>query len=227
LASYEPEYGAYNADGLLVNEGDEVYTESSWNEYVQALAEAVELAIKGRADANDADAVVSKVYSAKTALQIAENNLEVVTPDSEGITISGTVMIAKDATGTKYETFAPGIDILVNGEVVATSADDGTFTAVVPVGTTDLVFTGGTTIDRTVTLSGTTDVTDVVVPVIVCDYNNDGKINSTDTSAFLSYKGGDYYVYADFNGDGKVNSTDTSIYCRFVRVTIEYPTTLL
>jgi hypothetical protein len=141
---------------------------------------------------------------------------------STGLTITGTVTIATDVIGTKYTIGIGGIDIVANGEVVATSASDGTFTAVVPAGTTELTVTGPSTIDRTVTLSGTSDLTGVIIPIVMADYNTDHYINSTDMTYFSASYSGAYNVYCDYNGDGLVNSTDMSIFSSFLNKTIVY-----
>ncbi|MGN0527516.1 MAG: dockerin type I domain-containing protein [Eubacterium sp.] len=220
-ANQPAEYGAYNADGVLVNEGETVYTAESWTNYVNALGAAIEVAQKGNADASNDDAKVTNCYSAKTDLQIAENNLTEDT-GSDNITVSGTVMIATDPTGTEYTSGLVGINITTeDGTVVATTAADGTFTAEVPVGTTTLILTGDTTIDRTVTLTGTADVTGAVIPIVMCDYNKDGSVNGTDAAAFSGYLK-EYYVYADFNVDSSVNGTDAAPFAGIVNKTINY-----
>lgn len=228
-------------DGVLVNQnadGNQAYTEESWNNYVNALAEAVAVAQLGNgsyahkdkayynAAAGDYDANIDICYWRDSMLQKAEIALTPYEaeqpPVGDTITISGTVMIATDTTGTAYTAGIVGINVCVGGEVVATSAADGTFTAVVPKGTTELTFTGDTTIDRTVTLSGTADVTDAVVPIVICDYNKDTRVNATDKGIFASAYSGDYNVYCDFNGDKKVNATDKGLLASLYGQTVAY-----
>lgn len=209
-------YGAWE-NGTLVNKGDVVYTDASWNAYIIALANAIQIA-------DEQTMKVSGVYTAKTDLQIAENNLtEVGSTGGDTITVSGKLTIAEDVTGSAGSFALGGVNITTkDGKVVATSAADGTFTAEVPAGTTELVITGESTIDRTVTLSGTASVSDVVIPVVMCDYNKDGAVNSTDVGLFSQYMGGEYYLYADFNIDKDVNSTDGAIFAGFIDQTISY-----
>ena len=229
-------------DGVLVNQdadGNQAYTEESWNNYVNALAEAVAVAQLGNgsyahkdkayynAAAGDYDANIDICYWRDSMLQKAEIALtpyESEPPVDDTITISGTVMIATDTTGTAYTAGIVGINVCVGGEVVATSAADGTFTAVVPKGTTELTFTGDTTIDRTVTISGTADVTGAVVPIVICDYNRDGDINATDDFVFGNSYGvaDNYNVYCDFNGDGDVNATDDFVFGNFYGKAVVY-----
>lgn len=230
-------------DGVLVNQdadGNQAYTEESWNNYVNALAEAVAVAQLGNgsyahkdkayynAAAGDYDANIDICYWRDSLLQKAEIALTPYEPEQppvgDTITISGTVMISTDTTGTAYTTGIVGINVCVGGEVVATSAADGTFTAVVPKGTTELTFTGDTTIDRTVTISGTADVAGAVVPIVTCDYNRDGDINATDDFVFGNSYGvpESYNIYCDFNGDGDVNATDDFVFGNFYGKVVVY-----
>ena len=233
-SSAAPAYGAWSADGTLVNEGETVYTDESWNAYVTALAKAVSIAQTGngsyaykdkayyQADkAENYTAQISDCYNADTALQYAEINLEPV-PPVVNINVSGKIVVATDVTGTSYTTGIGGINIYLGDEVVATSAADGTFTAVVPVGTTELKIAGDTTIDRTVTLSGDADVTDAVIPIVICDYNRDGNVNPADMVTFGSAFGGTYNIYCDFNVDGNVNPADMVIFSGFFGKTVAY-----
>lgn len=228
-------------DGVLVNQdanGNQAYTEESWNNYVAALADAVAVAQLGNgsyahkdkayynAAAGDYDANIDICYWRDSLLQKAEIALTPYEPEQppvgDTITISGTVMIATDKTGTSTTRGIVGINVCVGGEVVATSAADGTFTAVVPKGTTELTFTGDTTIDRTVTLSGTADVTGAVVPIVICDYNRDKLINVTDRTVFAGALSGTYNVYCDLNGDGLVNATDRTVFAGLYTQTVAY-----
>jgi hypothetical protein len=226
----DAEYGAW-VDGTLVNEGETVYTDASWSAYVDALANAIRTA-------DLKTAKVSEVYTTKKALQIAENNLTDVNdatdePEVDGIVISGKVVVATNENGTEYFDGIVGINIYydatidtsnnnkVTGKLVATTAEDGTFTAVVPEGTTELVFDAGTTIPRTVTLSGTSNVKNAIVPIVVCDYNHDGYINGSDSGEFVAYLD-EHNVYADINGDGNWNGSDSGSYSYFVGKTVSY-----
>lgn len=207
-------YGAW-VDGVLTNAGDVVYTDESWNAYTIALANAIEIADEKKAQ-------VSDTYTAKANLQRAENNLTEVVAAST-ITVSGKITIAADTTGDTGSFGLVGINVsTADGTVVATSAADGSFTAEVPVGTTELIISGDTTIDRTVTLAGDANVEGAVIPVVMCDYNKDRAVNATDVNAFTGYLSGDYYVYADFNVDNAVNATDVNAFITFNGASIAY-----
>jgi hypothetical protein len=147
-----------------------------------------------------------------------------ITPvlESSGITVSGTVKIATNLTGTNSTVGIIGLDIVANGEVVATTAKDGTFTATIPAGTTELTISGQSSIPRTVTLSGTSNVEGAIIPVVICDYNNDTRVNAADMSIFSTSFAGDYDVYCDYNGDGKVNAADMGVFSIFSGNTVTY-----
>lgn len=139
------------------------------------------------------------------------------------ISVSGTINIATNTNGTKSSAGVGGIDILANGVVVATSASDGTFTANVPIGTTELtIHRDKVTIDRTVTLIGNNDISGVKIPVVICDYNGDKVVNSADYMTFMSAYSGDYNLYCDLNGDKIINSADYMTFISFYRQTVDY-----
>lgn len=159
-------------------------------------------------------------------LTVTGNTTIVPSVESVGpktISVSGTINIATNLDGTQSSAGIGGIDILANGVVVATSASDGTFTANVPVGTTELtIHRDKVTIDRTVTLSGNNDISGVKIPVAICDYNSDNLINGTDFMTFVSAYTGEYNVYCDFNGDNVVNGTDYMTFVSFYNNTVDY-----
>lgn len=159
-------------------------------------------------------------------LTVTGNTTIVPSVESVGpktISVSGTINIATNLDGTQSSAGIGGIDILANGVVVATSASDGTFTANVPVGTTELtIHRDKVTVDRTVTLSGNSDISGVKIPVAICDYNGDNLINGTDFMTFVSAYTGEYNVYCDFNGDNVVNSTDYMTFVSFYNNTVDY-----
>lgn len=207
-------YGAW-VDGVLTNAGDVVYTDESWKAYTIALANAIQVA-------DEKTEQISGTYTAKMNLQKAENNLTEVVAAST-ITVSGKITIASDTAGDTGSFGLVGINVsTADGTVVATSAADGSFTAEVPVGTTELIISGDTTIDRTVTLAGDANVEGAVIPVVMCDYNKDKAVNATDVNAFTGYLSGDYYVYADFNVDNAVNATDVNAFITFSGASIAY-----
>jgi hypothetical protein len=127
------------------------------------------------------------------------------------ITVTGTITISENREGTSGTHGVEGINVYLDGEMVAQSDADGVFFATVPKGTTELTVSGTTTVERTVTLSGENDISDANIPIIVCNYSVDDVINYKDAGAFVDYIDGNY-VYADLNADGVVNYKDAGIF---------------
>ena len=157
-----------------------------------------------------------------------------VTPDinNNEITISGTVYISQNETGSTGVFGARQINFKVNGEYVEDSNGDtavtssvsghyGEFEISVPAGTTAITVTGASTIDRTVTLTGTQDISGVSIPIVYCDYNKDRLVNNTDYGVFNKNMNGTSYKY-DFNNDGTVNNTDFGVFKRILNKGVSY-----
>ena len=212
-------YGKY-VGGVLANEGDVVYSDVSWTNYVNALAEAIEVAQEGTAN-------ISKIYTIKCNLANAENALTAKSADpepSDTITVSGKVTIATNLDGTAGDKGIVGINVATaDKSIVATTASDGTFTIEVPAGTTELVVYGDTTVDRTVTLSGTASVSDVVIPINICDYVKNGSIDAYDNYKFVAaLNNGEYGIYYDLVPNGELDAYDNSQFLAFLNKDIVY-----
>ena len=206
--------------GQLVNDG---YTAESWAAYVDALGETIAAINSG--------ATVHELYDARSHLVMAENNLE-EGEAGEGITISGTVYIAQNATATTGTFGARGIGFKVDGAAVlddqgnpaVTSSEAGhygEFEITVPEGTTELVISGDSTVDRTVTLSGTADITGADIKIVTLDYNKDKSVNNTDFGAFKKKLNGSDIKY-DLNNDGTVNNTDFGSFKKLLNKPVSY-----
>ena len=237
-------YGALDTNGNLVNEGEKVYTDYTWNIFVTDIANAVTVAQRGHDASYPAaneyyapgtytyDAEVSTCYTEYKDLRRAEITLIEDIPVGEGITVSGTITIANTLEGGNSGFGIVGINVMAGDTVVATSAADGTFTATVPAVTTELTITGPTTIDRTVTLTGAANLSNVVIPVCITDYNKDGFVNGTDLGLYLDYHNKDVAdipeeiqanrVYCDLSCDTFVNGTDLGLYLDFHNKTVAY-----
>ena len=140
------------------------------------------------------------------------------------ITVTGIVTIAENREGSSGTYGVGGIKIFAGEEEVAQSAADGSFTAEVPIGTTELTLTGDTTVDRVVTLSGESSISEVNIPIIVCNYEkSDNLINYKDSGLYVDYIDTDY-VYANLEAsDNIVNYKDSGLYVDFLGDTaIEY-----
>ena len=148
-----------------------------------------------------------------------------VTPEINNgkIIIQGRILVADSADGNARNKFIiSGVNIVdINGNILATTADDGTFTAEVDKGTTSIKITGQSTIDRTVYLTGNSDISNVEIPIVICDYNRTGSVDATDLGLFKK-KLGIYDVNYDLNNSKNVDSTDLGIFLRFINKNIKY-----
>ncbi|MBQ9532238.1 MAG: hypothetical protein IJR70_09235 [Eubacterium sp.] len=207
-------FGARAADGTLVNEdaeGNKAYTDASWNAYVNALGAAVETA-------TEKTAKVSDIYTAKAHLVVAENNLDPNTgEDTSKYTVTGKIVVSEDREGTSGTVGVGGIQIKLGNEVIGESAEDGSFEIQLTKGeTSTLTITGETTVDRTITISGDSDIADAEIPVLICNYTKDNVIDFKDAGSFVDYLKSDYYAYADINGDKTVDFKDAGMFVDYM-----------
>jgi flagellar hook assembly protein FlgD len=78
--------------------------------------------------------------------------------------------------------------------------------------------------DITIIISGK-DITNVVIPVIACDYDQDSGISSLDASVVFSASAGKFSDsdYCDLDGDGGISSLDASIVFACSAGSLSYP----
>lgn len=240
----DAKFGKWAEDGTLVNEGEVVYTEESWNAYVTALAAAVDIAATGNgayahkernyfdAAAEDYTAQVTGCYTADTNLQKAEIALTEATP-SEGHTVTGSIVIAKDSTGVStglpvygeytvalYSDDARQELVTQATSVYSADAKTNTFelTGVAP-GTYYAKVTSTYSIERKdiTVIVGDSDVADAVIPVVPCDFNTDTGVTAEDAKVVYSVatSSGDLAAYCDLNGDGGVTADDAKVVLAF------------
>ena len=203
-------------DGYLANvdeEGNKKYTDASWNAYVNALGAAVEAA-------QAKEAKVSEVYEFKKALVIAENNLDTNTgDDNTKFTVSGMITIAENRKGTSGTYGAPGISILdADGNAIGVSDENGNFEIQLTKGANNtLTICGDTTVDRNIVITGESDLANLNIPIVVCNYEkSDNLINYKDSGLYVDYLGTDY-AYANLEGsDSIVNYKDSGLYVDFI-----------
>ncbi len=231
-------YGAVEG-GKLVNKGEKVYTDESWTNYVNALAAAVDVATTGNGDYAHKDAAtyvpadkdnytanLSACFTAYKNLVDAENSLEEGTtaPPSEGFAVTGKVLaLANDKGELATDEFTVrGCDVIINGETVATTGQDGAFTIPALANgsyTATLSYAYG--YDRNVTITvkdGNVDLGNL--GMLVCNYSKDDYVNAADYATYLASSGasqGDdtYNAACDYNHDGYVNASDYAIYLAF------------
>jgi hypothetical protein len=141
--------------------------------------------------------------------------------------INGKISVASDRQGSASETFVQGIKVSVVGtDISAVTDSNGSYTLEdVPAGSYTITISGDTTIDRSVKLDVSGDravdydqINVDTVGVITCDFNKDGKVNSTD--ALLLSKNAS--AYCDLNNDGEVDKNDVVIFKTFFNKTVNY-----
>ena len=228
-------YGAVEG-GKLVNKGEKVYTDESWTNYVNALAAAVDVATTGNGDYAHKDAAtyvpadkdnytanLSACFTAYKNLVDAENSLEEGTAPS-GFAVTGKVLALANTKGElASEKFTViGCDVVINGETVATTGQDGTFT--IPAlanGTYTATLNYKYGYDRNVTITvkdGNVDLGNL--GMLVCNFNKDGYVNASDYATYLAASNtklgaAKYNASCDFNHDGYINATDYAVYYAF------------
>lgn len=221
-------YGAVEG-GKLVNKGEKVYTDESWTNYVNALAAAVDVATTGNGDYAHKDAAtyvpadkdnytanLSACFTAYKNLVDAENSLEEGTAPS-GFAVTGKVLALANTKGElASEKFTViGCDVVINGETVATTGQDGTFT--IPAlanGTYTATLNYKYGYDRNITITvkdGNVDLGNL--GMLVCNFNKDGYVNASDYATYLAASNtklgaAKYNASCDFNHDGYINATD-------------------
>lgn len=152
-----------------------------------------------------------------------------VAPDA--FDISGQIKIAIDVTGADTSVGIVGINVAVTDESGAVIADavtdeNGYYTlAGVPAGEYKMLVSGPTTVDRTVTLQVTGNKVVGELGIVVCDYNKDGAIDTTDklifSDAFIGNVS-EYSIYCNFNDDTNVDATDKLIFSSFFNKSVVY-----
>lgn len=150
--------------------------------------------------------------------------------------VTGTINVANDLTGTSYLNGIVGItvSVVLDGETISTTtSDNGEYTLEgLPAGEYTMSISGPTTIDRDVTLVVSADkavnnvITVDAVGIVICDYNKDGYVNGLDKSAFNTSLT-NYNIYCDLNSDGYVNGLDKTIYNIFNNNTVNYSSVTL
>lgn len=146
--------------------------------------------------------------------------------------VKGQITIATNLDGTEGDSGIVGItaSVEVDGKTVsATSDSDGYYTlTALPEGTYTVKFSGDTTIDRFASLVVSADkadstgtITVSAVPICICDYVKNGKIDGFDKIDFVSYMNS-YDVYHDLIVNQKVDGFDKIQFMAFLNKDIVY-----
>lgn len=222
--------GAVDESGNLVNEGETVYTDDSWNMYTARLADA----IASRQAETD---TISNTYTLKSNLLIAEKALEEDVPTGYNVTAS--LVIATDNKGTTSGTGVTGqytITLYEQGtkNMVGTpyvfdlTADAKSFTLeAVPAGTYDMVISASEFVmPRTVTLKvGSSDIVEgPEIPMVVCNYDGDNVVTANDAlSVYAQASAGSDDARYNLDGDSVVTANDALIVYACASGTIDMP----
>ena len=140
--------------------------------------------------------------------------------------VNGVLSVATDLTGKESTAPASGITAtLKNGDTTVattTTGADGSYKfADITTGEYTVTFSGKTTIDRTITVTVSSDRADYDqitldnIGICVVDFNKDTKINATDVALFSKAK-------PDLNHDGTFDESDTAIFKIFLNKTVNY-----
>ena len=142
---------------------------------------------------------------------------------STTITVTGTVKVATEETGTNFapdsHVIGATVEVLdasnnVIGEA-ATTDNDGKFSIVVPTGGVALKITKYCVVERVITLSGSEVADYPNIPVIAVDYSSNGAFDATDKNMFKTgFSGGNLDM--DLSGNGASDATDKAIFKYFM-----------
>lgn len=207
--------GAVDESGNLVNEGETVYTDDSWNMYTARLADA----IASRQAETD---TISNTYTLKSNLLIAEKAL--AEDVASGYNVTASLVVAKNSNGdtdnaavngnytiTLYE---EGTENVVGTPYTFTSSKDAnsfTLTAV-PAGTYDMAITSDYSIKRTVKLIVSDhDIDGPAISIIACDFSGDGAVGTNDAITLYAQAASGGALSYDLNGDGSVGTNDAIV----------------
>ncbi len=231
-ASATPKYGVLE-NGVLKNDG---YTEESWQNYVDALAEAV-ASVKNAStaigyetgmytpSAGSFDHQVSDINTLRTNLMIAENKLEKAAV-SDGYTVSGYIAALDSKTATEGKYAVVGAEVKV-GDITAVTDNDGKFVLEgLANGTYDAQVTYKYGFTRTfkIVVNGADINSNVKVGIVSCDFNGDGFITTNDYNMYMDNVGktstsSGFDIGYDLNRDNFVTTNDYNIYTEFVGAT--------
>lgn len=231
----DPKYGVLE-NGVLVNNDPEAkYTEESWNNYINALAAAIDgvktapTSAGYREDMYDPDAnythQVVDISALRTNLMKAENDLEI---EGQGPVQTGhsvTAYIGALATPTDaYGTYAvTGAVVTIDGKSAVTDENgmftvedlvDGTYEATVD-------YKSGFARTFTVVVAGADVVSDTKVGIVGCNLNGDTMVTGADYAIYakaLGLRKGQegYDVTVDINHDAMITGADYAIYAKFL-----------
>lgn len=141
-----------------------------------------------------------------------------------GHAVTGTVLALANTSGkVAGSAFTViGCDVLIDGEVVATTGTDGVFTiSSLAAGTYTATLSYAYGYDRDIEITVADGDVDLgTYGMVVCNFNKDAAVNGSDYNVYKRCTGksksdSTYNAASDFNHDGAVNGSDYNIYKAF------------
>jgi len=129
--------------------------------------------------------------------------------------VTGTIVAMTNPVNADNTVGAKGVadvNIIINGETVATTDSTGAYSFEIANGTYDVTLSYAYGINRTVKLIvNNAPVEASAITIVMCDYDKNGTINVSDVSAYKNAVTSLDSVKSDLNRDGVINVSDTSI----------------
>lgn len=231
LTSTNDDCSAVNSDGQLLIKINVTISSASAVDFADVLTlntHPQETFIEADfTDYPDYSAPDHDCYALVTEAEDYKGTLYPMTADlspSSGYTVSGTVLALANVDGSLAdESYSVReCDVIIDGEVVATTDDNGNFVIEnLPSGDYDVTLSYIYGYDRIIHLTvENSNVNLGNVGMVVCNFSNDQFINYMDFDVYLVASGSKegnttYNKYCDFNHDGLVNFVDYTLYANF------------
>lgn len=231
LTSTNDDCSAVNSDGQLLIKINVTISSASAVDFADVLTlntHPQETFIEADfTDYPDYSAPDHDCYALVTEAEDYKGTLFPMTADlspSSGYTVSGTVLALANVDGSLAdESYSVReCDVIIDGEVVATTDDNGNFVIEnLPSGDYDVTLSYIYGYDRIIHLTvENSNVNLGNVGMVVCNFSNDQFINYMDFDVYLVASGSKegnttYNKYCDFNHDGLVNFVDYTLYANF------------
>lgn len=230
LTSTNDDCSAVNSDGQLLIKINVTISSASAVDFADVLTlntHPQETFIEADfTDYPDYSAPDHDCYALVTEAEDYKGTLYPMTADlspSSGYTVSGTVLALANVDGSLAdESYSVReCDVIIDGEVVATTDDNGNFVIEnLASGEHTLTFSYIYGYDRDIVVNVDEDIDLGQLGMVVCNLNKDLYINSSDFNVYTDASGSSlgsekYNKYCDFNHDGYINSTDYNMYTTF------------
>lgn len=231
LTSTNDDCSAVNSDGQLLIKINVTISSASAVDFADVLTlntHPQETFIEADfTDYPDYSAPDHDCYALVTEAEDYKGTLYPMTADlspSSGYTVSGTVLALANVDGSLAdESYSVReCDVIIDGEVVATTDDNGNFVIEnLPSGDYDVTLSYIYGYDRIIHLTvENSNVNLGNVGMVVCNFSNDQFVNYMDFDVYLVASGSKegnttYNKYCDFNHDGLVNFVDYTLYANF------------